>query len=57
MSKKQICGTCHWHRPDKSGPRGANGKHLDWECANVGSVYFAEITHFKGTCEDWEGRE
>ena len=57
MNKSQMCGTCRWHKPDKSSPKKRNGRHLDWECSNEGSYYFVEITHAGGTCEYWEGRE
>jgi len=56
-SKEKICGTCRWHKPDKTSPKRADGRHYDFECANVGSAYFAEVTEYGGTCEDWEGRE
>jgi hypothetical protein len=49
MATEKICGTCKWHRYDKS--------HSDWMCVNCKSDYHTDFTGYEDGCDEWEGRQ
>lgn len=46
MDRKKCCGTCKWNRHKIISD--------DFECANSGSEYFADLTDFNDICSEWE---
>lgn len=46
---EQCCGTCKWHKYNKSGE--------DWECSNIFADDCGDYTPYVHYCEEYEERE
>lgn len=44
---ERCCGTCQWHRYEPN---------HGWVCCNDQSIYFADWTEYKDSCQEWEAR-
>ncbi len=56
MRKEKCCGTCKWHHGiEDVTSRGR--KVTVWECDNLDSDNYADLTDYDYCCEDWEERE
>lgn len=45
---ERCCGTCKWHQHEDMDD--------SWVCTNDQSIYCADWTDYKDSCQEWEAR-